>query len=77
MGFTIEDALLQTGQQYKLTLLAGKNGCGNAMSWVHMIEDTTIIKQLWGKELAVTTGLDFQPLKHLKNLLSALFVTIV
>lgn len=60
MGFTIEDALVQTQNQYKLKLLAGKEGCGNAITWVHMIEDTTIIRQLWGKELAVTTGLGFQ-----------------
>lgn len=60
MGFTIEDVLVQTQNQYKLKLLAGKEGCGNAISWVHMIEDTTIIRQLWGKELAVTTGLGFQ-----------------
>jgi Purine catabolism regulatory protein-like family. len=72
MGFTIEDALLQTGQQYKLTLLAGKNGCGNAMSWVHMIEDTTIIKQLWGKELAVTTGLGFPTSEALKKFIECL-----
>lgn len=60
MGFTIEDALTQTGEQYQLKLLAGHGGCSNAISWVHMIEDTTIIQQLWGKELAVTTGLGFQ-----------------
>lgn len=60
MGFTIEDAINQTQSQYHLKLLAGKEGCGNAISWVHMIEDTTIIRQLWGKELAVTTGLGFQ-----------------
>ena len=60
MGFTIEDALVQTQEQYHLKLLAGREGCSNAMSWVHMIEDTTIIQQLWGKELAVTTGLGFQ-----------------
>ena len=60
MGFTIEDALVQTQDIYHLELLAGKNGCSNAISWVHMIEDTTIIKQLWGKELAVTTGMGFQ-----------------
>ncbi|MEG0365685.1 MAG: PucR family transcriptional regulator ligand-binding domain-containing protein [Coprobacillus sp.] len=60
MGFSIEDALVETNNQYKLTLLAGKNGCANVISWVHMIEDTTIIQQLWGKELAVTTGLGFQ-----------------
>lgn len=60
MGFTISDALVQTQEQYRLKLLAGQNGCSNAISWVHMIEDTTIIQQLWGKELAVTTGLGFQ-----------------
>lgn len=60
MGFTIEDALIQNRKQYQLKLLAGHGGCSNAMSWVHMIEDTTIIQQLWGKELAVTTGLGFQ-----------------
>ena len=60
MGFTIEEALVQTQNQYKLKLLAGKEGCANAITWVHMIEDTTIIRQLWGKELAVTTGLGFQ-----------------
>lgn len=60
MGFTIEDALIETTDQYQLTLEAGKNGCGNSISWVHMIEDTSIIQQLWGKELIVTTGLGFQ-----------------
>ena len=60
MGFTIEDAFTHCQEQYKLKLLAGKNGCANNISWIHLIEDTTIIKQLWGKELAVTTGLGFQ-----------------
>lgn len=60
MGFTIDDALTETASQYKLKLLAGKEGCANAISWVHMIEDMTIIRQLWGKELAVSTGLGFQ-----------------
>lgn len=72
MGFTIEDALVQTKDQYKLTLLAGRNGCGNAISWVHMIEDTTIIQQLWGKELAVTTGLGFQTHDALLNFVQCL-----
>ena len=46
MGFTIEDAIAQTGKQYQLQLLAGQKGCANSISWVHMIEDTTIIQQL-------------------------------
>ncbi len=60
MGFTIEDALVQTQEEYQLKLLAGQAGCANAISWVHLIEDTTIIRQLWGKELVVTTGLGFR-----------------
>ena len=60
MGFTLDDAFIETQNEYKLKLLAGANGCGNAISWVHMIEDTTMIQQFWGKELAVTTGLGFQ-----------------
>lgn len=42
------------------------------MSWVHMIEDTTIIKQLWGKELAVTTGLGFPTSEALKKFIECL-----
>lgn len=72
MGFTIDDALLQTGEQYRLKLLTENNGCSNAISWVHMIEDTTIIQQLWGKELAVTTGLGFQTHDSLMNFIQCL-----
>jgi len=72
MGFTINDALIQTQDQYKLTLLAGEKGCSNTISWVHMIEDTTIIRQLWGKELAVTTGLGFQTHESLKTFIQYL-----
>lgn len=72
MGFTIEDALAQTENQYHLKLLAGQLGCANAISWVHLIEDTTIIRQLWGKELAVTTGLGFQDDGALLNLVQKL-----
>ena len=72
MGFTIEDALVQTQTQYQLKLLAGKKGCANAISWVHLIEDTTIIRQLWGKELVVTTGLGFQEAGDLLELVQYL-----
>ena len=60
MGFTIEDALIETKNIYKLKLIAGQNGCANAMTWVQMVEDRTILQQLWGKELVVTTVLGFQ-----------------
>ena len=48
MGFTIEDALNETKNLYQLTLLCGEKGCANAMSWVHLIEDTTTISAIMG-----------------------------
>ena len=72
MGFTLEDALNQSQEQYHLKLLAGRDGCSNAISWVHMIEDTTIIQQLWGKELVVTTGHGFQSEEELFTLIKCL-----
>lgn len=72
MGFTLADALNQSQEQYHLKLLAGQEGCSNAISWVHMIEDTTIIQQLWGKELVVTTGHGFQSEEELFMLIKYL-----
>ena len=72
MGFTIEDALIETKNIYKLKLIAGKNGCAHAMTWVQMVEDKTILQQLWGKELVVTTGLGFQKPGSLMELVQSL-----
>jgi len=72
MGFTIDDALLETQNIYKLKLIAGKNGCANAISWVQMVEDKTILQQLWGKELVVTTGLGFQSTNSLMEFIQLL-----
>lgn len=59
MGFTIQDMMITSKERYRIKYLAGKNGWANSISWVHLIEDTTIIRNFWGKELAVTTGLGF------------------
>lgn len=59
MGFTIQDMMIASEERYRMKYLAGKNGWSNSISWVHLIEDTTIIRHFWGKELAVTTGLGF------------------
>ncbi len=59
MSFTIEDMMLASEKRYEMKFLAGKNGWSNSISWVHLLEGTTIIQNFWGKELAVTTGLGF------------------
>ena len=59
MSFTIQDMMLTAENRYEMKFLAGKNGWSNSISWVHLLEDTTIIQNFWGKERAVTTGLGF------------------
>lgn len=59
MSFTIEDMILASENRYDMKFLAGRKGWSNSISWVHLLEDTTIIQNFWGKELAVTTGLGF------------------
>lgn len=68
MGFTIQDMMLISQERYQMKMIAGENGWSNSISWVHMIEDTIIIRHFWGKELAVTTGLGFDTTEKLLNL---------
>lgn len=68
MGFTIQDMMIASEERYRMRYLAGKNGWSNSISWVHLIEDTTIIRHFWGKELAVTTGLGFPTKEALMDL---------
>lgn len=68
MSFTIEDMILIAENRYEMKFLAGQNGWANSISWVHLLEDTTIIQNFWGKELAVTTGLGFPQKEDWMNL---------
>ena len=72
MGFTIEDMLLVSKERYQMELIGGKNGWSNSISWALMLEDTKIIQNFAGKELAVTTGLGFQTEEALLELLAQL-----
>lgn len=59
MGFTVEDMLIIARDKYKMELVAGQNGWANSISWLLMVEDTTIMENFKGKELAVTMGRAF------------------
>lgn len=72
MGFTIQDMMIASEERYRMKYLAGKNGWSNSISWVHLVEDTTIIRHFWGKELAVTTGLGFPTQEAIMELASHL-----
>ena len=72
MSFTIQDMMIISEERYRMKYLAGKDGWSNSISWVHLIEDTKIIRNFWGKELAVTTGLGFPTQEALMELASYL-----
>ncbi|MCR4617987.1 MAG: PucR family transcriptional regulator ligand-binding domain-containing protein [Lachnospiraceae bacterium] len=72
MGFTIEDMRIVAQEKYKMELVAGKNGWANSISWLLMVEDTTITKNFVGKELVVTTGLGFNTEDKLLELVKIL-----
>ena len=72
MGFTIEDMMILSREQYSMRLVAGNNGWANSINWIHLVEDTTIIQNFWGRELAVTTGLGFKTVEKQKVLVQEL-----
>lgn len=72
MGFTVEDMLIIAKDKYKMKLVAGKNGWANSISWLLMVEDTTIMENFKGKELAVTMGAGFHTEEELLSLVGIL-----
>jgi hypothetical protein len=47
----------ETKEQFHLKIIAGKAGMDTVVSWVHMLEDETIVSRFHGEELAITTGM--------------------
>ena len=74
MGFTIEDMNLMAKDRYQMEFIAGKRGWSNSISWVLMMEDTAIIRNFAGKELAVTTCLGFDTEDKLLTLAQKLVI---
>ncbi len=72
MGFTVEDMRIVAAEKYKMELVAGRNGWANSISWLLMVEDTTITDSFVGKELVVTTGLGFKTEDKLIELIKIL-----
>lgn len=47
----------ETKDEFRLRVVAGKAGMDTVVSWVHMLEDETIVSRFHGEELAITTGM--------------------
>lgn len=47
----------ESKDMFRLKIAAGKAGMDTVVSWVHMLEDETIVTRFHGEELAITTGM--------------------
>lgn len=75
MAFTIEDMLIISRGKYGMEMVAGSSGWSNSISWILLIEDSIVLKNFKGKDLAVTTGLGFDSEEKLLGLLEKLVQT--
>ncbi|MCI5857636.1 MAG: PucR family transcriptional regulator ligand-binding domain-containing protein [Agathobacter sp.] len=72
MGLTIEDMLVVSKDKYRMEFLAGKKGWSNSISWILLIEDSMVLKDFKGRDLAVTTGLGFDSEEKMLRLVEEL-----
>ena len=72
MAFTIEDMQTISKDKYKLELVAGRSGWSNSISWILLIEDSIVLEDFTGKDLAVTTGFGFNTEEKLLELVEKL-----
>lgn len=57
MSITLKTLCTENDNIFKLSLRAGRNGFRNAVTWVYVLEDDSIIPYFHGSELAVTSGI--------------------
>ena len=72
MAFTIEDMETISRDKYKLEIVAGRSGWSNSISWILLIEDSVVLEDFTGKDLAVTTGFGFNTEEKLLELVEKL-----
>lgn len=72
MGLTIEDVLVVSKERYAMELVGGANGWSNSISWILLIEDSMVLRDFTGRDLAVTTGVGFDTEEKLMGLVEKL-----
>lgn len=60
MALSLREMIDLTQKQYRLHLLAGKQHLDHVVTWVHMLEFTSVTEFFWGNELVVTSGYALQ-----------------
>lgn len=74
MAVILSDIYQKTKHQFKLHLVAGKNGMSHIMRWIYIAEDINNLSFLKGGELAISTGLS---LLHNDNWLPSFIMALI
>lgn len=56
MALTLRELFNETQEQFQLKCLAAESEMDHVVTWVHMVEDDSVLDFLWGNELLVTSG---------------------
>ncbi len=72
MALTLKEMIELTQKQYRLQLLAGKQQLEHVVTWVHMLEFTSVTEFFWGNELVVTSGYALQKEEDMFRLIDTL-----
>ena len=59
MAATLEKIYEVALHHYHMKLVAGRGGLSNLVDWVHVVEEVDYVHFLKGRELIVTTAMDF------------------
>ena len=63
--------LCEQVKDYGMELIAGRNGLGRPVRWVHMVENQEIANFLEGQEIAFATGIGLQTQEDLCGLVKS------
>lgn len=56
MAVSVKNIKDDLGDKFQLRLIAGEAGLDAIVTWVHMLEDTSVVDFFWGNEIIVTSG---------------------
>ncbi len=73
MAIQVEKVYKGSMEQYKMKLVAGKEGLKNIISWVHILENVVVKGYVRGNEFVFTTGIVYQNSEFLLEFVKGLY----
>ncbi len=72
MAITLRELYNETQERFRLSCLACEDEMDHVVSWVHMVEISSLVNFFWGNELVVTSGYTTRTKEELLNLVGVL-----